>query len=186
MVAREDEPTPSQAGHHSRPASWSRSGGNQPVVGATNPDGWPSGLAELYVEERLALVRLAYLLTSDPQVAEELVHDAVLALRPRWDDIDHPPAYLRTAVVNRCRSWLRRARTERAHAPLPRPPAELEADELWDALATLDDRRRTAIVLRFYEDLPDEQIAAVLGCRPATVRTLIHRGLHLLRREIAR
>ncbi|HEV7722999.1 MAG TPA: sigma-70 family RNA polymerase sigma factor [Iamia sp.] len=156
--------------------------------GTTNPaardDSWPEGLVALYTERRTGLVRLAYLLTSDLEVAEEVVHDAVLALRPRWDTILEPPAYLRTAVVNRCRSWLRRQCTARAYAPPRAEEVGLGADELWDALATLDDRRRTAIVLRFYEDLPDAAIAEVLGCRPATVRTLVHRGLHALRKEI--
>lgn len=147
---------------------------------------WPPGLAELYRERRLALVRIAYLLTSDAEAAEEIVHDAVIAMRDRWDGIADPRAYLRTAVVNRSRSWLRRKRTERAHPPEAAPAVELGADELWDALATLSERRRTAVVLRFYEDLPDHEIAAVLGCRPATVRTLIHRSLNLLREEIDR
>lgn len=147
-------------------------------------EAWPEGLVALYAERRVALVRLAYLLTSDPEVAEEVVQDALLALRPRWEQIADPPAYLRTAVVNRCRSWLRRQRTARAYRP-PRPdPVVLGADELWDALVTLDERRRTAVVLRFYEDLPDAVIAEVLGCRPATVRTMIHRGLAALRKEI--
>lgn len=147
---------------------------------------WPPGLADLYQERRLALVRIAYLLTSDAEVAEEIVQDAVIAMRDRWEGIVDPRAYLRTAVVNRSRSWLRRKRTERAHPPEAARAVELGADELWDALATLSERRRTAIVLRFYEDLPDDEIAAVLGCRPATVRTLIHRGLTLLRKEIDR
>jgi RNA polymerase sigma factor (sigma-70 family) len=59
-------------------------------------------------------------------------------------------------------------------------------DEMWDALAELKDRQRVAIVLRFYEDMHDEQIAEILGCRPATVRTAIHRGLRSLRRVIDR
>jgi RNA polymerase sigma factor (sigma-70 family) len=64
--------------------------------------------------------------------------------------------------------------------------AHQEPDELWDALATLSPRQRAAIVLRFYEDLPDDEIAQVLGCRPATVRTTVHRGLAALRKEIER
>lgn len=154
------------------------------VRGAIEEAGWPEGLVALYIERRVALVRLAYLLTSDREVAEEVVHDALLAVRPRWETIDDPPAYLRTAVVNRCRSWLRRQRTARAYTPPRAEDAGLGADELWDALATLDERRRTAIVLRFYGDLPDAVIAEILGCRPATVRTLVHRGLHALRKEI--
>ena len=62
----------------------------------------------------------------------------------------------------------------------------LGADELWDALATLPDRQRTAIVARYYLDLPDPEIADLLGCRPATVRTAIHRGLAALRKEVPR
>ncbi len=55
---------------------------------------------------------------------------------------------------------------------------------MWDSLATLTDRQRTAIVLRFYEDMPDDRIAEVLGCRQATVRSAIYRGLQSLRRVI--
>jgi RNA polymerase sigma factor (sigma-70 family) len=149
-------------------------------------DTWPEGLVELYVERRTALVRLAYLLTSDREVAEEVVHDAVLATRYRWDDVTDPAAYVRTAVVNRCRSWLRRQRTAREHRPVPPEHPGLGADEMWDALAGLEERRRTAIVLRFYEDLPDAAIAEVIGCRPGTVRTLVHRGLQDLRKEMER
>jgi len=79
-------------------------------------------------------------------------------------------------VVNQCRSWRRRRTLERARRPAPVDHAELVADELWDVLATLPHRQRAAVVLRFYEDLPDEEIAHLLGCRPATVRTSVHRG----------
>jgi RNA polymerase sigma factor (sigma-70 family) len=88
--------------------------------------------------------------------------------------------------VNRCRSWGRRQVLERDRRPRPPEPAELVADELWDALATLPERQRTAIVLRYYADLPDADIAEALGCRPATVRTSLHRGLAALRRVVER
>ena len=55
---------------------------------------------------------------------------------------------------------------------------------MWDALAALTDRQRIAIVLRFYEDMPDDRIAEILGCRPSTVRSAVHRGLLSLRQEI--
>jgi RNA polymerase sigma factor (sigma-70 family) len=61
---------------------------------------------------------------------------------------------------------------------------DLVADEMWDAIATLGDRQRAAIVLRFYEDLPDKEIAELLGCQVPTVRTAIHRGLRALRRVV--
>lgn len=171
--------------HRDPSATWSRSVPETEGHGA-DQGGWPPELVALYRERRLALVRVAYLLTSDREVAEELVHDSVLAMRPHWPDIAEPRAYLRAAVVNRSRSWLRRQRTERTHQPGPQPDAALEADEMWDALGHLDERRRAAIVLRFYEDVPDADIAEILGCRPATVRTLIHRGLQQLRAEIER
>ena len=57
---------------------------------------------------------------------------------------------------------------------------------MWDALAALTDRQRIAIVLRFYEDMPDDRIAEILGCRPSTVRSAVHRGLMSLRQVIDR
>jgi RNA polymerase sigma factor (sigma-70 family) len=97
-----------------------------------------------------------------------------------------PLPYLRNAVFNGCRSLGRRRRIEHERRPPPPTPANQEPDELWDALATLNDRQRAAIVLRFYVDLPEADIAAVLGCRPATVRSSVHRALAKLRKEIAR
>ena len=152
---------------------------DEPVV-----DDWPADLAALYSDRRTALVRVAYLLTSDAEAAEEIVQDAVIAVRARWADVEEPGAYLRTAVVNGSRSWLRRQRTRRSHRPDPAPVTELGADELWDALVVLRPRERAAIVLRFYEDLPEDEIALVLDCRPTTVRSLVHRGLARLRKEI--
>jgi RNA polymerase sigma-70 factor (sigma-E family) len=145
---------------------------------------WPTGLVELYQERFVDFARLAYLLTGRRDVAEELTQDAFVAIASRWDTVDTPAAYVRTSVVNRSRSWFRRIEVEERHRPVPDPPRDLEVDELWDALATLPERRRAAIVLRFYLDLPDPEIAEVLGCRPATVRTSIHRGLAQLRKEI--
>ncbi len=149
-------------------------------------EGWPPRLVELYEQRGLALVRLAYLLTGNAAAAEELVHDAFLATLGRWDGVREPGPYVRAAVVNHCRSWGRRRSLERRHTHTAPAHAQLGADELWDALSKLDERRRTAIVLRFYEDLPDDDIAHILGCRPVTVRTAIHRGLKELRREIER
>ena len=147
---------------------------------------WPEGLVALYRERFVALVRVAYLITGRRDVAEELTQDAFVASAAQWAAVEQPAAYLRASVVNRCRSWLRRIEVEERHRPLPDAPRDLDADELWDALATLPERRRVAIVLRFYLDLPDDEIADVLGCRPATVRTTVHRGLAQLRKEIER
>ena len=143
-------------------------------------------LEALYRERYAAMVRVAYLLTGRPEVAEELVQDAFVNVSRNWHRATNPPAYLRTAVVNACRSWGRRHVLELHRRPAPPEPATLQADELWDALAVLPTRQRAAVVLRFYEDLPDAEIARMLEMREATVRTTIHRALARLREEIER
>ena len=153
---------------------------------ATGTRAWDAALVALYRDRYPELVRLAYLLTGDRAVAEELVQDAFLGAHGSWDGVREPMPYVRTAVVNRCRSWGRRRQLEHDRRPAPADPATLGADELWDALGRLDPRRRAAVVLRFYLDLPDAEIAELLGCRRATVRTSIHRALHTLRQEIER
>lgn len=155
-------------------------------LGASASAPWDADLVRVYHERYRDLVGLAYLITSQQSIAEEVVQDAFVAAHRSGEQLRDPYAYVRTAVVNRCYSWGRRQVRERDRAQRPPDPAELAADEMWDALATLKDRQRVAIVLRFYEDLPDERIAEILDCRPATVRTAVHRGLRSLRRVIDR
>ena len=114
------------------------------------------------------------------------MQDAFVRTQRHWARVRDPLPYLRTAVVNGCRSLGRRQVLERARRPRPPDPAELGADELWDALAALTDRQRAAVVLRFWCDLPDAEIATALGCREPTVRTSLHRALAKLRKEIDR
>lgn len=93
---------------------------------------------ELYQDRYDPMVRLAYLLTSDHAAAEELVQDAFVQVHGRWGHgIEHPKAYLRTAVVNTCRSWGRRKVREGDHHRRRLeavPDAVLVADEMWDVL----------------------------------------------------
>jgi RNA polymerase sigma-70 factor (sigma-E family) len=148
------------------------------------PTAWHDDLLELYRQRYDPMVRLAYLLTGDRSVAEELVQDAFVSVYRNWDHATSPGGYLRTAVVNNARSWLRRRVLEKERPP-PRPVDSMpKADEMWDVLQVLPERQRAAIVLRFYEDLPDADIARNLGCRLPTVRTAIHRGLAVLRKEM--
>jgi len=150
------------------------------------PVAWHDDLLALYRERYEPMVRLAYLLTGNRSVAEETVQDAFVAVHRNWDRATSPGAYLRTAVVNNSRSWLRRRVLEDKRT-VPRAVAtDLPADEMWDVLGRLPERQRAAIVLRFYEDLPDADIARILGCRLPTVRTAIHRGLAALRKEMER
>jgi RNA polymerase sigma-70 factor (sigma-E family) len=151
-----------------------------------------SRLAELYVRHAAEAIRLAYVLTGDRLLAEDLVQDAFVKLAGRLVHLRDPGAfdpYLRRTVVNLANSYFRRKRIERAHLrrTAAEPPVSGDApdidrrDELWRGLQRLPTRQRTAIVLRIYEDLPEQRVAEILGCRPGTVRSLLSRGLAELR-----
>lgn len=152
-------------------------------------------LAALYEAHAPEAARLAFLLTGDRALAEDVVHEAYVRLLGRFRDLRHPEAfraYLRTTVVNLTRSHFRRRRVERAYVEregrAPKvPPANPEGrQEMWHALQSLQPRQRAAIVLRYYEDLTEAQTAEVLGCAVGTVKSLVSRGLDRLRAEIPR
>ena len=148
-------------------------------------------LAELYVAHAPAASRLAYLLTGDRALAEDLVHEAFVRMFGRFRDLREPeafPRYLRRTVVNLARSHFRRRRVERSYLERhPRPaPTELPtADDMWERLQQLNARQRAAIVLRYYEDLSERETAEILGCAVGTVKSLVSRGLQELRVRIA-
>jgi RNA polymerase sigma-70 factor (sigma-E family) len=146
----------------------------------------PMTFAECYRDLRPEMVRLAAVMTGSSDTGQDLVQDAFVRLHGAWNRVHEPRAYLRRAVVNACHSHHRRRGVERRHASAvtPAPNAALGADELADALDALPYRQRAALVLRFYADLSDIDIAAALRCRPGTVASLIHRGLEQLRRVI--
>jgi RNA polymerase sigma-70 factor (sigma-E family) len=154
-----------------------------PDAGAT-PDAWADSFVELYRRERQPMVRLAYLLTGGDPAAEELVHDAFLRVHARWSTIDAPGAYLRTAVVHACHSHTRR-RARPQTLSLVRDVHDAP-DELTDALKALPERQRAAVVLRYYADLPEAEIAALLGCGISAVKSLLHRAMGTLREVIER
>ncbi len=136
------------------------------------------------------MVRLARLIVGSTAVAEELVHDAFVALLRR-DKVESPGAYLRQAVVNNCRSHARRRSLGRVKvaelvASTPADPVlPPELDETWNALRLVSTKQRVALVLRFYADLKVDDIAEAMGERPGTVKSLLHRGLTTLRKELA-
>jgi RNA polymerase sigma-70 factor (sigma-E family) len=153
-----------------------------------------SGLAELYVEHAPDGIRLAFLLTGDRALAEDLVQEAFARFVGRLGHLRNPDsfdAYLRRTVVNLSRSHFRRRKVERAHLEriaanaerAPRPQSELD-ERIHEALLRLPDRQRAALVLRFYEDLSESQAAPILRCRPGTVRSLVSRGMKTLRSEL--
>jgi RNA polymerase sigma-70 factor (sigma-E family) len=151
---------------------------------------------EEYVAVRLpALLRYALMLTGDPHLAEDVVQDAMVRAHGHWDRIeraDSPDRYVRKMVTNaflgaRRGGWFRRAVpvADVPEVPVVGDHAEARAtrDELWARLAQLPARQRAAVVLRYYEDLPDNAIADVLGCAVGTVRSLISRALDVLRHD---
>jgi RNA polymerase sigma factor (sigma-70 family) len=145
-------------------------------------------VAAFYAAHRLDAARWAVALTGRRDVGEDLAQEALVRTAARLGAIDNPPAYLRRTVVNACRSWARSAtreqqRVERAQAGRP-VSVSADSHELLDSLARLAYKQRAAVVLRYWADWTDEQIAAALDCRPATVRVLLHRGLAALRKEL--
>jgi RNA polymerase sigma-70 factor (sigma-E family) len=160
---------------------------NQPIplarAGPAPTRGHDHDFVALYERQRPGLVRLATLLVDRPEVAEELVQDAFAAAYREWPRLDEPAAFVRAAVVNRARSELRRRDVRRRRPLHVAPPAEPGGDHVRDAVARLPERRRTAVVLRFYADLPLDEIATLMGVRPGTVKSQLHKALAQLRRE---
>jgi len=152
------------------------------LVTAADPD-----FDAFYVASAPELIRTATLIVGSRAIAEDLVQDAFVRVHARWATVTHPTAYARRAVVNACRSHLRRRVLERRHrATLAEGVAELEARELLDALAALPSRQRAAVVLRFYSGLSERETADALDCAPGTVGSLVHRALASLRDAIER
>jgi RNA polymerase sigma-70 factor (sigma-E family) len=147
---------------------------------------------EWVAQRGAALLRFAYLLTRDHARAEEAVQDALIAAYSRWTRIcrgQDPEAYVRRSIVNADISRWRRFLRRETPTPDPAPEsvgkdladAQAEHDAVWALCATLPTKQRAAVVLRYYEDLPDAEIAEILDCSPATVRSQIHRALATLR-----
>jgi RNA polymerase sigma factor (sigma-70 family) len=151
----------------------------------TAPPGVDSIIEQLYSSVAPRLRRVAYLMVGQAEIAEEMVHEAFVRSYHLLASVETPSAYLRTTVVNLCLSWRGRRALEQRHRPQGRTTVELpEVDETWELLSRLPRRQRAAVVLRFYEDLPYDRIAAIIGCRPATVRSLVHRAIATLRKEM--
>jgi RNA polymerase sigma-70 factor (sigma-E family) len=141
-----------------------------------------------FTEEWPGAYRLASFLTQDPSAAEDLAQDAFARVYVAWGRADRPGAYLRTTLVNVCRNWRRDDRTRLAKLPLVAAPSESDfvAEELADAIAALPFRQRAVLVLRYYEDLSEAEIADALGCRPGTVKSLASRALAQLEKVVDR
>ncbi|MGW0468228.1 RNA polymerase sigma factor [Streptomyces sp. NPDC003027] len=153
----------------------------------------PPTVTDLYHAHRLGMVRLAVLLVDDLATAEDVVQDAFTALYRRHGEhiteVDNALGYLRTAVVNTSRSVLRRRRTVRAWTPpapadIPSAEEHVVLDEahreVLAALGTLTPRRRQVLVLRYWADLSEAEIAETLGISRGAVKSNASRALDAL------
>jgi|SRR5580704_13644139 RNA polymerase sigma-70 factor (sigma-E family) len=173
------------------------------VAPARPPAGAPAGdlgsgpeaaVTALYQEHALGLTRLALVLTGDAQAAQDIVQDAFCGLHRRWGHLRDPGQalpYVRSAVLNGCRSEFRRRRSDRRNLGPPEPPAwsaesavlaSEERREVLRALAALPPRQREALVLRYFHDLSEAEMASAMRVSRGTVKSTTARGLAALRR----
>lgn len=145
-----------------------------------------------------ALLRYAVVLTGNRDLAQDIVQEVLARAHVRWKQVgraDSPDAYVRRMVLHEYLSWRRRWSVRHIHpagdqitgigdarlAGRDHAQDVVEADELWARLAALPRRQRAVLVLRYYEQLDDDEIAALLDCRPATVRSHASKALSTLR-----
>ncbi|GAB7042888.1 MULTISPECIES: SigE family RNA polymerase sigma factor [Catenuloplanes] len=153
------------------------------------------GFREFVREHWGPLTRTAYLLTGDRGHAEDLVQTALEKTHRKWRTVsrmDAPVAYVRKAMVNTAISWRRRRGFGRGTGAGPEPAAAgdpyqqvVDRQRLTTALRALPPKMRAVLVLRYFEDLTEADVAATLGCSVGTVKSQVSRGLQRLRAEMA-
>jgi RNA polymerase sigma-70 factor (sigma-E family) len=154
--------------------------------------------AEFAAARLPSLLRYAVVLTGDRDLAQDVVQEVLARAQVRWSKIaktDSPDAYVRQMVLNEYLSWRRRWAVRNVRAVGERLIALsdrrgeisdhaqdlVDTDELWNRLATLPRKQRAVLVLRYYEQLRDDEIADLLGCAPVTVRSNASKALKALR-----
>ncbi len=160
---------------------------------AARPDA-PLTLEDLYRTHRMRLIRLALLLVDEPATAEDVVQEAFTGLHRHWGNLRDSAAavgYLRTAVVNGSRSVLRRRKTAREYTPPHAPNARsaeslamltAEHQHVVKALQQLPPRQREVLVLRYYGNLSEAEIAEAAGISRGTVKSTASRALEALQK----
>lgn len=161
--------------------------------GATAVSASRDNMAALYRDLAPDAARLAYLLTGDRDLAEDLVQEAFLKMLGRFEHLRKPAsfqAYLNRTIVNLSKKQWRRRDVERRYIDRESATTSTDRNEapdlpmkeaLWVALQALPHRQRTAIVLRFYEDLSEHETAQLLDCSTKAVRSLVGRAKDALR-----
>jgi RNA polymerase sigma-70 factor (sigma-E family) len=168
-------------------------------VGATGADSDATAcVTALYAAHAVGLIRLAIVMLGDRGAAEDVVQDAFLGLYRHWDRLADPGnglTYVRSAVLNRCRNALRqRGQRDRHERQGPGPTASESAEavalvgeehqQVLAAIRALPDRQREALVLRFYLDLSEEEIARAMGVSRGTVKSATSRAVAALGRKL--
>jgi RNA polymerase sigma factor (sigma-70 family) len=146
--------------------------------------------ADFYRQHYPNAVRLAWLLTHEHSLTEDVVQDAFVRLQPKFLEVAERTAYLRMCVVNGCRdrarSDVRSTRRLRLLSAVAATSSNDHPSELLDAVARLPYNQRAVVVLRYWADLPEAEIAEITGVRPGTVRTLAARAIATLRKDLPR
>ena len=147
--------------------------------------------AEFFAATWPRLLRTTYAVTGDAQLAEDALQAAFTQAYASWARVvraDDPVAYVRRIAVNAALQHGRRAfvrrEVSRADVPETVAPAVGEVDEVWQLVRSLPPRQRAVVVLRYYEDLSEQQIAQTLGCRPGTVKSQASAALSTLRTQL--
>lgn len=156
-----------------------------PVEDPNDPD--PEEIADLFRSHRRRLVGLAFAITFDPGVAEEVVQDAFVGLQRNSSRVRDPLAYLQRSVVNLSVSVVRRRGrlAQRPAALAVAPASSPEIDEMWIRVQQLPAKQRAVVVLRYWEDMSLAEIAAALGRPLGSIKSTLHRALKSLKEELS-
>jgi len=166
---------------------------NQPITEPDSADVWGSEVSAVwradptitYQQNFEPLCRMAFLLVDTREQAEEVVQEAFARALPKWSTLTSPDAYVRSCVLNGCRRVLRRrALMRRRPAPFEATDSPAVTDHVIDAVRRLPRTQRDVIVLRFYMQATDAEIAATLDVPVGTVKSTLHRAKARLREEL--
>jgi len=170
----------------------------RPKAGRSPAASAERAVTELYQAHALGMIRLAHIMLGDQQSAEDVVQEAFCGLYRHWSGLSDPESavhYVRSAVLNGCRSVLRRrASAQASRGLLGEQPVVISAESavltseerraVMAALRRLPARQREALVLRFYLDLSVEEAGITMGIGPSSVRSATHRALGSLARML--
>ncbi len=146
----------------------------------------PGGFTAFCRDEYPGAVRLAHLLTGSNEAADDIAQIAMTRMHDRFGQLERPVAYLRTTVVNLSRNWHRSEYRRRRATQRLATPADTADPHLYllDLIDQLPYRQKAVIVMRYWLELPEREIADHLGCRPGTVKSLASRAMERMRKEL--